>query len=299
MISKLRHFNSSGSNSSEKIAISTVRNHLRNFFADDSLNIEPLDDPAGTLGELFTLETNKKSRVVKTHKQTEENKFNLENEYSFLQLLYRNQLAPEKVTIDDNGEERVYLLTNKIPTNDQQVSVKDILEAIRNYTNRLSQLSQEELPSARYHFNDLLDYSENALENLSRNKLLSDNTCRSIDSHRNTVISNLSNLAPCLCHGDLGPHNILIHDNSPVVIDWEDALWAFEGYDFLYWLTFMSNRKHYKPGIFNSIDLEPALSLAITSLIVLLKSALSVQTGTHVSNQITFDDRLNELRTLL
>ena len=43
----------------------------------------------------------------------------------------------------------------------------------------------------------------------------------------------------CLCHGDLGPRNIMSQGGGPVAIDREDAFWGVEGYDYLLWLTFL------------------------------------------------------------
>ncbi|WP_159107145.1 aminoglycoside phosphotransferase family protein [Azospirillum sp. B4] len=98
-----------------------------------------------------------------------------------------------------------------------------------------------------------------------------------------------------VCHGDLGPKNILSGQDGPVAIDWEDAFWGPEGYDFLYWLTFIGNRRHCHRGNLGSSPLGSDAEISVLTLIVVLKSYLSVISGEHINNRISISSRLADI----
>ncbi|TWB87273.1 phosphotransferase family enzyme [Bradyrhizobium macuxiense] len=97
------------------------------------------------------------------------------------------------------------------------------------------------------------------------------------------------------CHGDLGARNLMIDSGGLVAIDWEDALWGIEGYDYLYWLTFMAQRPHYSPTMFGHTPWKKEVEIAVLILIIVLKSWLSVLFETHGSSSLDFNRRVLEI----
>ncbi len=85
---------------------------------------------------------------------------------------------------------------------------------------------------------------------------------------------------------------------TPVVIDWEDAFWGIEGYDYLFWLTFFDNRKYYSQKIFGKTPWGKEIEIAILILIVVLKSELSFRSNRYKENKLTFDERIVEILNL-
>lgn len=99
-----------------------------------------------------------------------------------------------------------------------------------------------------------------------------------------------------LCHGDYGDVNVLANNNRQrVIIDWEDVFYGIEGYDFLYWLTFFNHRKYYCTKLFESLKGEYKTNMGILIMILLIKEAMSVYNGEFKRNQLTAEERIEEL----
>ena len=78
-------------------------------------------------------------------------------------------------------------------------------------------------------------------------------------------------------------------------LDWEDALWGYQGYDILYWLTFYSQRKYYDKDLFRRIKIDKQFGKDMMILILLVKSYLSYRNGTYLSNKLSINDRISEV----
>ena len=101
---------------------------------------------------------------------------------------------------------------------------------------------------------------------------------------------------PIICHGDLSPKNIMENDKGNIIaIDWEDAFWCFEGYDYLYWLTFYGNRKYYSNAILGHTVWTKKQEVAIMTLVIVLKCELSFRMKNYHTNKLTFDERISEI----
>jgi len=98
-----------------------------------------------------------------------------------------------------------------------------------------------------------------------------------------------------LCHGDLGPANLMTDGHAVVALDWEDACWSMPGYDYLYWLTFFNNRMWLSRDALGHTPLGRRNEVALMVVIVWLKSWLSIRTGSHRHNAISLDQRLREV----
>ena len=85
----------------------------------------------------------------------------------------------------------------------------------------------------------------------------------------------------------------------PVVIDWEDSLMAFGEYDYLYWLTFFSQRKYYSPALLENHDIDKVWGTDIMALITLVKSKMSYQNQSYKNNKISFQERIDEIYKMI
>jgi hypothetical protein len=114
------------------------------------------------------------------------------------------------------------------------------------------------------------------------------------------VKARLPTLSPIICHGDLSPRNIMAsRDGELYAIDWEDALWAVEGYDYLYWLTFFQNRRFYhSAGAFGVTGLGRDIEIALMISVVLIKGYIAALNGTNATNSLSLSQRIAEISAL-
>lgn len=170
---------------------------------------------------------------------------------------------------------------------------QDVKTLIAQYSANLAGLSPVAVPPED-DISRLLAYGYQALDTLD----IADGTRAALRLLFDDLNAALPGLARVMCHGDLGPKNIMAADGAFVAIDWEDAFWGVAGYDYLFWLTFFENRPHlhqYKPG---GTPLGARLERAVLALIVALKCELSYRQNTHTGNAITFDARIREVLDL-
>ena len=82
----------------------------------------------------------------------------------------------------------------------------------------------------------------------------------------------------------------------PIIIDWEDVCWGFEGYDILYWLTFMANRQYYGGDMWHKTVLaNRQLEATVMVMIILLKSELAARNGAIGRHKLSLDARIREI----
>ncbi|MCX6602156.1 MAG: phosphotransferase [Acidobacteria bacterium] len=101
-----------------------------------------------------------------------------------------------------------------------------------------------------------------------------------------------------ICHGDLGPANLMEDPDGVVVVDWEDAIWAPSGYDYLYWVTFLTNRRWLVKEELNVTGLGLRTEIALMVMIVLLKSVIGVRSKASATYTIGINERLSEILNL-
>lgn len=130
------------------------------------------------------------------------------------------------------------------------------------------------------------------LQRLEFLNLLDSSVAAAVARHLGFLEDHLNDFPKIICHGDLGPGNILSGHPGPIAVDWEDAFWGIEGYDFLYWLTFMSNRHYCNRDTIKRSPCGVKTSSSLLTLIVLLKSYLSVISGSYTRNQVSINRRL-------
>jgi 5-methylthioribose kinase len=138
-----------------------------------------------------------------------------------------------------------------------------------------------------------------ALARLFANHAISPVIHAEVEKNFSILFENIDSMPTALCHGDLGPENIMCQsDARPVVIDWEDAFWGVEGYDYLYWLTFLRNRKYYTQDVLGRTSLGKEIEISILLLIVVLKSELSLRMDPKMTRQLSFEQRITEILAL-
>ena len=147
-----------------------------------------------------------------------------------------------------------------------------------------------------YDIKDLLKAACNELEVLSERRFLSQKTCLSAHQQLNWLEMQLPTLERCICHGDFGDRNIMVdQDGKYYVIDWEDAFWGYREYDLIYWLTFFNHRKYYHMESIPGLGKNPELEKATVTLILIIKNAISLYSGSYRKNSLGMEDRLLEM----
>lgn len=146
--------------------------------------------------------------------------------------------------------------------------------------------------------NYLVSEATLALSSLSELQLLSHEIQQKAQHYLEQLHLTFADWPRQLCHGDFGPENILSDAKGLVAIDWEDAIWGVQGYDYLYWLTFFDNRKWLSSKVLGQTSLGSSKEVAVMIMILLLKSALSVRNGSYLNNTISINQRLLEVLEL-
>ena len=144
----------------------------------------------------------------------------------------------------------------------------------------------------------MIDYAVIALEKLYELELISKSTYSELRDRISLILCEYKTLEPKVCHGDLSSKNIMKHKDRLIAIDWEDAFLGFEEYDFLYWLTFIENKHHIEKSLFGKGQMNAYFEISILSLIILLKSWLSLLDGSIKNHRISFNERLKEVMIL-
>jgi hypothetical protein len=178
------------------------------------------------------------------------------------------------------------------------LKIIEVQDLIHSYGSKLLNCNSLDLCRDKLSFKVLTDYAAIALERLGDPGLISKDTYLELKDRISVVLSEHKTLEPKICHGDLSPKNIMQNKDRLIAIDWEDAFWGFEGYDFLYWLTFMQNKHHIDKSLFGRGQMNVYFETSVMSLIILLKSWLSLMDGSVRNHRIGFNERLNEVMIL-
>jgi len=274
-----------------------------NSAPDASLLAATLGEPSarpqavgsGTLGAGFLLQQNGRRRFAKTN-TLPEGRSTLEKEAAILTQIYGSLLHVERIETVDGGP-RLWLVMDALSYPASPTDPKALLGLVTAYSAPLQAIEMSAVPAGD-DFALLLQEGAHALEALTNAGHLTAAVGHWAGAQLALLGRELSNFPQVLCHGDLGPKNIMATSEGLVAIDWEDAFWGIEGYDYLYWLTFMDQRKHYGPSIFDRTPWGKDVDIAILALVILLKCQLSVLSGSVHDNRLSFDQRLQEIAAL-
>lgn len=252
--------------------------------------------PGGTLGAGFFAVSSEKSLFLKTHAIPEGRK-TLRKEFSLLTALYSEALRIQLLQIDGEQADFLWLVTDQLRHPVPDAEPGNVLALIDAYSLALRAANNLPVPPGD-DFSLLLREGRKALSNLVRDNLL-DMAIEQVSRDAIDLLERqVSRFGRQICHGDLGPRNLMTDGLSLYALDWEDAFWGFEGYDYLYWLTFFSNRKYYSPDMWGQTPWGAETETAVMILILLLKGDLSVKSGTQARNTLPIHQRIAEIAGL-
>jgi hypothetical protein len=295
VLSKLRHFTDGEANDLAKLRAGVdVRPALS---ALDAPNAPFAAVSGGTLGVCFIATIDGRERFLKSYASVE-GKPNLEKEIRILLHLYGKTLGVRSIEVpEENGQSRLWLFMDALRPLDAPMGPRDTEALVESYRVPLASLPTDVLTSADT-LGTLIDDAGRGLSNLASAGQIGNAMYSDLHLRLTYLAQNWRSFPSCIAHGDLGPRNVMAADGHPVVIDWEDAFCGVEGYDYLYWLTFFENRRHYNKDILGRTPLGIEAEVALLAMILLLKSDLSLRANTLAGNQITVEQRISEVLAL-
>lgn len=267
------------------------QNHLSSFLGC-RVRLEKAN--RGRLGRTFRCVLGSgKVLFCKTHQQGERYRQILKKEYYFFTNANPSVVASYGVFTHD-GYDYAYMLQEWL---DKSTIIKpeDALELIDSYNQRLL-VGTDSQPYIGYSFCDLINVSKEELVFLENSTELSHPFCEFLKENITNLEQNLPVYEKMICHGDFGDNNIMrLEGGSFIVIDWEDAFVGIKGYDFLYWLTFFGHRKFYSSNIFKQSGLSCCDARGLLTVIMIIKTALTVYSGLNKNNSISSEERIAEM----
>lgn len=294
MLSKLRHFGTEIC-SYHVPGQEELKSSLDALLDDSLVGLSFV--PGGTLGVCFKANLNGEPRFFKTH-AVPSGRFTLQREAAFLKATAAEQTDPRLLHLTEGGAGRVWLHT-KLLEPSRLLTPSDVLCLIAGYEKKLQLDSGlASVVPASDNIMQLLSYAESALDFMAGKNVLSPFVINTAHSKIGRLKLDCADLPLQLCHGDLGPANIMIGNGSLIALDWEDAFWGVAGYDYLYWLTFFGNRKWLSKDRLGHTTLDRSTEVALMLIILLLKSWISLRNGSYLQNSITIDQRLLEVINL-
>lgn len=290
MLSKLEYFKKRRDDAAphRKYGVTTVFNEL---YRQKGYHTELLPGDLGTLGITFVCKgLPEGTKFVKTHIPGERYRKDLEKEYLLLKAAEGDRLGLQMVETSFNGEDQAYLMMDMLTENCEMTPDK-IRQLIREYQSKLTDTAVAGL----YDITDIHAAAVEELEVLSKKGFFCERVHETCSQDLDLLKNRFPDMERRLCHGDLGDRNIMMtYSGQTVVIDWEDTFNGCDGYDYLYWLTFFNHRKFYGSECLNGLQTEPNISRAITTMIHIVKDAISYYSGAYKTNSMTMEDRLLE-----
>lgn len=298
MLSKLQFYETASDRLDKPVDCERLQATLAEHFrlSDRAAVLTPA--AGGTLGICFNATLSGEERFLKTHLPGERARANLAKEAEILRRLYGPAVVLDCFEVHaSDGTSRLCLLMPKLMQLTVPMRAEEAAELSRECNERLRGY-QVESPASNWEFAQLLVYAHRAVLVLSDRGLLNQTSTNDVRRLIGHLEDHLVDQPRQLCHGDFGPRNIMTDGVRPLVIDWEDAFCGIEGYDYLYWLTFIENRRFLHDEAFGRTGHEPDLEHAILALVVLLKSFLSVCSGAFASHRISVQSRISEVLDL-
>nr|WP_246463451.1 aminoglycoside phosphotransferase family protein [Nitrospirillum iridis] len=248
----------------------------------------------GTLGIGFLAELDGNDVFLKTH-LTSDGRQTLCREAAFLQAAYGGSFAVDyREAVDEHFGKRGWLVMPAL----QPLAITPAPDTIHSMVEMFGRVQWSVTAAPNDDLALLLREAWAGLQRLNDMTLVQKDVAAAVFKRLTLLEDRLSDFPRIVCHGDLGPKNILSWNGAPIAIDWEDALWGIEGYDFLYWLTFMDNQRHCSRSTLGRSPWGIDVELSILVLIVLLKCYLSILTGDHHFHRTSINQRLTDIISL-
>lgn len=295
MLSKYYHLEEKNSDVfkvDRNIFLSTLLEVLREKY--EEVKIEQTY-PGGTLGIFFELYIGGKRKFVKTHQQGSRYRENLEKEIEIMSIVYGDIMEIEKIEIEVEGEKYFFMIMDYLLSG-MVIEPKEVQKCIKHYQQKL----ERKTVKVKYTFEQVLKAGDESLEILYARKFFTEKLYLRCKESLQRIAQRNIGLFREISHGDLSNVNIMSTQKGvPVVIDWEDSLAAFPEYDYLYWLTFFSQRKYYSSTLFERNGIDKIWGTDIMVLITIVKSYMSYQNESYRNNKLSFEDRINEIYGML
>lgn len=224
----------------------------------------------------------------------------------FIKLAPFAMLSEENLTLQGKILKYLYPQLGSFMINDNGIHFLAIPELERHPGLTFLELNQilgetnSALKSANFNhlvnnnIKQLLGFAELANLHLSEMDLINHEISETLDDQIMKLKSFLLHTEPWLNHGDLSNANILSSKGRVILNDWEDVMVGFNGYDQIYWLTFLGNAHEITLENLNLIPVPLEITHATFFVIVLLKEYLSHRSCNQVK-LISSQARLNSL----
>lgn len=295
MLSKLRHFATPAQAPDAIRASISPQAALAAWEMDDAV-VRRID--TGTLSAAFIARSTGQDWFLKTH-LADGGRATLLKEGALLEHLYADTLSAHSQVFGQGEGARVWLKMHALREPDAATTPAEILRLTESLDRQLKDTSAAFGMAEHDTLAHLVDQAWSALDELSRHALLSAETLHRVARHLRLVQDRIGLHEPALCHGDLGPKNLMSDGQRLFAIDWEDAFIGVQGYDYLFWLTFFSNRRHLSADALGATVLGRELEQGLLVMILLLKCELSRRDGSHAGHALNFDQRIGEALVLM
>lgn len=292
MLSKLRYFFPNSDKNIEEPGQEVDLRPIAQELGIEKDSIKPVH--GGTLGSCYIAQRDECSLFLKTHALAL-GRANLIKEGAILKALYARRINIQQFEVPESIGSRYWLVMDLLSKPQLAIEPGHILRICRNYRPVLQDAMIVQKVPQTDNILTLLAYGNAVLWDLADRNVVDSVLVQSLNTEFRRLEEGAKRFPPCVCHGDLGPENIMKDSLGQIVIDWEDAFWGIPGYDYLCWLTFMQNRKYYSETLLGCTPLGRDLETAILSLVIVLKSGLGLWSGEYVHYQMPIQARLEEV----
>jgi hypothetical protein len=148
----------------------------------------------------------------------------------------------------------------------------EVFKLIGSSESRLTEIPS--ILSKSFNLNLLIDFSKNAISYFRLSGQLGASWVSRLENDIDILNAFFNQSKQIIVHGDVGPANILESRSGLVLIDWGDAFWGFQGFDQLYWLTFLQNSRDLNKECIKKLELDIEVCQSTLNVIVLLKEYL-------------------------
>lgn len=250
----------------------------------------------GTLGATYVARGQTPATFVKSY-STPAGHENLRLEGALLDGTYGPAINLQRLEIESHGHTRLWLVMDELHPTSNDIAPAQVLAMIDDYNARLGAPHGDEASPPEG--SDIIALARQApafVDQLSAAGKAATGTVTVIrDALRDIEACRLAH-GRIICHGDLSPRNILSKNGQLIAIDWEDALWAFPGFDYLYWLTFLENRRLYtSDAILGVTPLGKTLERSVMIVVVTIKAFIAHALKADTHHKLTLDARVSEI----
>jgi thiamine kinase-like enzyme len=273
LLSKINYYSLHTDFDLKKAKVNVPTLELYKYFLTQGSKLENIEQlTKGTLGLSYLAKINGTPIFLKTHIDTIESRENILKEIAIYKNYYSSTLNFININIKSNKKKEIqsWLCMNILHQNFNTIQPELVLNIIDNFPH-INIIQKSELQFLLHNFDLLICEGFKALALLKDKKYISKDNVSIITKLLKKIEYSYEYFEMVLCHGDLGPQNLMQYDNQYIAIDWEDAFYGPKGYDYLYWLTFFNNRRFYNKATLERSGYDIKLSVALMCLIILIK----------------------------